>query len=248
MNKLFFILSFFIVACAKQELSTDSKMIITLNKVGQAAERAKRYEYAVSVYKEAHKLEPNNIEVIEHLATNLSLLHQYHQVSSICQIGLTVDPDNIRLIEILGSSLIAQARFSNAIYWVSRDLQLSKGKSVIGLNSLGLILDSLSYHSKAQGCYKKSLALNSQNQQTLNNYGLSLALSNNVGEAMDYLLAANALTDSKISLANIALVQKLRKKHKKISKYLRKQLFPKPMHLSKKYTKDVFSTHSFYCK
>lgn len=237
-----------LAACASQpKQSNDSKMIITLNKVGQAAERAQRYEYAVSVYKEAHKLQPDNIEIIQHLVKNLSSLQQYHKVSSICQIGLKLDPDNVSLIETLSTSLIAQGMWSNAAYWVQRDLELTKGYSVLGLNSLSLILDSLNNHKKAQRCYKKSFDLDNQNQQTLNNYGLSLALSNKIEKAIDYLLAANSLTDSRVSLANINLIKKLRKKHRRVGKRLQNILFPHHNYISKASLKNIYYLYKSYC-
>ena len=100
--------------------------------------------------------------------------------------------------------------------------------------NLRLIYDQLNLHKKAQQCYLQSLTIKPNDQQSLNNYGLSLALNNQLQLAIDQLTAANTLTNSKISLANIKLIKKTYNKYKHPSTRLQNKLFKHKTKLSQK--------------
>lgn len=214
-----------LLGCASKQ-TTDEGMTITLLKVGKAAEKSKRYKYAVSVYQEAHNLESTNEQVIEHLADNLAKTKQFAKSSSVCQLGIKLNPENIHLIELLSSNLLAQNRLISASHWIK--VCLEKSNDYHCLNNLGLIYDYLGNYKSAHKCYKKSLKINPQAEQTLNNYGLSLVLDKQLENGIDQLIASNTLTSSQISLANLTLVNKLKKQSRNnqaLAKKLRKKLF-----------------------
>ena len=211
--------------CAAKQ-TTDEGMTATLLKVGKAAEKSKRYKYAISVYQEAHNLERTNEQVIEHLADNLAKTKQFAKSSSVCQLGLKLNPDNIHLIELLSSNLLAQNRLISASHWIKKCL--TKTTNYHCLNNLGLIYDYLGKYKTAHKCYHQSLELNPQSEQTLNNYGLSLILDQQLEKGIDQLIASNTLTGSQISLANLKLITKMKKQantNKKLAKDLRRKLF-----------------------
>ena len=211
--------------------SSSEKMENTLLQIGKAAEKAKRYPYAINVYQEDLKLEPKNIELIEHLATNYSKVKQYTKASSICKAGINLDPENQHLKNLLINSYLAQNKPNEATYWIKKSLTET---NTAALNALGVIFDSIESHKKAQKCYLKALKAAPNDKQSLNNYGLSLALSNKPQQGIEELLAASTLTDSKVSEANVNLIKKTFQHRKRASKKLQKILFKKRMTLSKK--------------
>ena len=231
MNLLFLIIILQIISCTPQHSSSEN-MQTTLLKIGKAAEKAKRYPYAINVYQEALKLDPKNIEIIEHLAINYSKIQQFDKTSSICKVGIKLSPQNSYLQTLLINSSLAQNKANEAIYWINQSLQQDKNNTS-SLNALGMIFDGIEQHTKAQRCYKKALKLMPNDKQSLNNFGLSLALANHPQHGIEKLIAASTLADSKISEANINLIKKTFAHNKKAYKKLQHTLFKHPLQLSK---------------
>lgn len=120
--------------------------------------------------------------------------------------GKPVPTDAARQYE-LGKSYLAQRRFAPAAQAFQSAL-LAGGPSVEVLNALAVAYDNLGRYDLSEEMYRRALALDARNAQTLNNYGVSLARRGMPDRAKLVLAQAHADAPSDAMVAaNIARLQ-----------------------------------------
>lgn len=125
-----------------QSSSSESVDARSLFRLAETHTKNKQYESAISVYLEAHHLEPKNVEIMSHLGVAYYKLGHYARALRCFTVALHVSPKEATVFS------------PSPVY-------------AIIFASIGLIMDAQQRHQKAIVAYEKAITLGHPNKEKL---------------------------------------------------------------------------------
>lgn len=140
--------------------------------------------------------DPNSPETTLYYLKALRSLGSHEKLLEIAGKALPLHPDNYEIYLEAGRSLMALNKAEEAVRAFVRSADLAPQDAAAPLAGLGLAFDRIGEHEKAQEAYQIALDRAPQRITTLNNYGLSLALTGHIDTAETVLRYAAGLPRS----------------------------------------------------
>jgi Flp pilus assembly protein TadD len=172
----------------------------TMVRIAKKARESGNTEVAVSFYKKALDIDPGSAVAL------LGLAEAYVDIKL-----LDAASEYIKKAEKIGCNIAKSSYLRGKIHLLSgnnikAEQEFLKSNSTDSLNALGAVYDERGEHLKAQGLYRKVIALNPGYIDAYNNMGLSLMLCDKYKEAVFYLENACSLPESNVMYrSNLAL-------------------------------------------
>jgi Flp pilus assembly protein TadD len=161
---------------------------------------------AVSMYQQAHQVNPGDIRPLIGLADCLLAMSANADAAEAYGAALSIEPNNLDALRGLGHTriLLGQPQFAVTQYQTAVRIA---PKDLRSLNGLGVAQDMVGDHRAAQSTYKQVLALDPSNQSAKNNLALSLALTGDNAGAIKILEELSKSAGSTaVNRQNLALV------------------------------------------
>ena len=131
----------------------------------------------------------------------------YDRIRDIVTVSVPLHPNSHELFLEYGRTLMKQNEPQRAAQAFLRSTNLAPETEAAPLAALGVALDRLEEHQKAQEAYEIALQRDPERVSTLSNYGLSLALTGHLNEAEGALRKAAELPGADIRVRqNLALI------------------------------------------
>ncbi len=160
---------------------------------------------AASLYRQAHRLDPENGDYLIGLGRTLAKLGQFEEAAEAFERATARAPNNVDAKHGYGNALIALDRPSSALSQFEAALALRE--QARSYNGIGVAHDMMGDHVAAEAHYRTALVLEPGNLTARNNLALSLAVTGNFAEAIAIL--RRAITDPRAGARhrlNLALV------------------------------------------
>lgn len=156
---------------------------------------------------EEYRKDPANLETIVPLMRALRGINSHDRVIELATTTLPLHPQSHEIFLELGRSMTAKGEHKQAVVAFARAADFSPETDATALSALGVAFDRTGEHEKAQQAYAFALEREPTRTSTLSNYGLSLALTGNLGAAEASLRKAVAMdnADSRIR-QNLVLI------------------------------------------
>lgn len=103
---------------------------------------------ALSLYRNAHVLDPYNFDAVFGLGLTLNRLGAYQDAVEALEIALKRRPKSVEALRQMGNALIATERAATAVRYFERALMVKEEARLY--NSIGVAHDMLGEHRKAQ--------------------------------------------------------------------------------------------------
>ena len=166
-----------------------------------------------------YRKDPQNLETTLYFLNALRTLGSHDRITEVITQSLPLHPDSHDLFLEMGRALLALNRAQEASQAFLRATDLAPETEAAPLAGLGLTFDRLGYHDKAQEAYQIALERAPQRISTLNNYGLSLALTGHIDTAETVLRYAESLPGANARVRqNLALVLGLQGKYNEMER------------------------------
>lgn len=186
------------------------QQIDQLLRLGNKTRESGDLRNALTFYQRAYSLDLQNKTSLFALAETTRKLGDISAAEGIYANGLANMPDDVDLLVRYGTILIEQDKLPQAMIQFQKTLQLND-QNERALSGLGVAYDLQGRHDLAQTQYKKALKLVPTDLKALNNYALSLALSEDFDKAIDLLSPyANDPTAPKRLRLNLAMIYGLK--------------------------------------
>lgn len=178
----------------------------------------------VQALAERHARDPDDVRVTIAYAGALRRLDQRAQAVAVLQSASIRTPNNMELLGAYGRALADVGRFEEADKVLAR-AHLPERPDWRILSAQGTVADQLGDHERARGYYQAALRIQPDEPSILSNYGLSLALGNELPRAESKLrrAAAHPGADQRVR-QNLALVLGLSGKFDEAEKVLAQDL------------------------
>ncbi|SCA55710.1 putative TPR repeat-containing protein [Candidatus Terasakiella magnetica] len=157
-----------------------------LLRLGKRTQETGDHANALGFYQRAYMLDTQNRDALFLLAETTKHSGDLSAVAQVYTNGLNHLPEDTGLLRRYGNILIEQNKLPQAIIQLKKALSI-KPNDAQALNSLGVAYDLSGLHDDAQDQYEKSLDEAASDLDTLNNYALSLALSEDYDKAIKTL-------------------------------------------------------------
>lgn len=167
-------------AAREGEVTSESLM-----RVADATRASGELTTAAGMYNRAHELAPDEIAPLLSLGDTLRRMGSSFTAVEAYRAALALEPRNPEALRGLGASLLEIDQPEHAIAQLELALDVAKDHRVY--NALGVAHDMLGDHAAAQVYYREGLELAPASAQIANNFGLSLALTGEFGEAIAML-------------------------------------------------------------
>ncbi len=156
---------------------------------------------------EEYRKDAANLQTTIRFMTALRGIGSHERMTEVATAALPVHPASYEIYLELGRSYMAQNKPHEAVLAFVRSADLAPAGEAAPLAALGVAFDQTEDHGKAQEAYTFALQRDPDRIATLSNYGLSLALSGDLGGAETQLRKAAALpgADGRVR-QNLALV------------------------------------------
>lgn len=141
-----------------------------------------RHDEAISHYRRAVELEPDNAQAHYNLAILLAMRQCNDEAETCYRKAIAADPEHAAAYANLGLLLAGQKRAEEAEQCYRRALALDPGHEVAHLN-LGVLLASRNRNAEAAQHYRQVIALNPQSAAAHTNLGLLLEKAGHMEEA-----------------------------------------------------------------
>ena len=138
---------------------------------------------------ERHARNPDDVQVTVAYASVLRRLDQRAQAVAVLQSASIRTPDNMELLGAYGRALAGVGRFEEADSVLAR-AHLPENPDWRILSAQGTVADQLGDQERARGYYEAALRIQPDEPSILSNYGLSLALANELPRAESKLRQA----------------------------------------------------------
>lgn len=161
---------------------------------------------AIDLYRRLHEMRPKDAEPMARLGATLAQVRAYREAAQAYRVALSLAPDDVDLHRSLGLVLLSLDQPEAAL--AEAQAALAKHSDDARLyNVLGVAHDLIGRHDLAQQDYRNGLRIAPQNAGLRNNYGMSLALSDDYPAAAATLgeLANDPTAPSRYRL-NLALI------------------------------------------
>jgi len=172
-------------AAPKSAQAVPKDNISALMRVAAATRAKGDLKVAIALYRRAHDLAPDRVEPLNHLGFTLREAGAPAQAVEAFRAALRLAPGDADALRGLGLALLAQNLPEPAVAPLEAALQVAPDARTY--NALGVALDSLKRHARAQTVYREGLGVDPDNLNLKSNLGLSLALSGQNGEAIALL-------------------------------------------------------------
>jgi len=167
---------------------------------------------------EEYRKDAANLDVIVQFMKALRGIGSHERVEEIASTTLPIHPTSHEIFLELGRSLMAREKPLDAAQIFARSADLAPDTEAAPLAALGVALDQIEEHAKAQAAYKYALERQPTRVSTLSNYGLSLALTGDLEGAEVQLRKAVALPGSDVRVRqNLALILGLQGRYDEMS-------------------------------
>lgn len=175
---------------------------------------------------ERNAADPNDARTAIAYASVLRRLDQRAQAVAVLQTAAIRNGGDMELMGAYGRALADVGRLEEAEAVLAR-AHLPERPDWRILSAQGTVADQRGDHARAQGFYEAALRIQPDEPGVLSNLGLSLALTNRLGEAEATLTkaAADPLADQRVR-QNLALVYGLQGKFKEAESVLARDLSP----------------------
>lgn len=164
---------------------TAQEADITL-RLAQATAESGEHEKAVKLYEKVLSVAPENVAALTGAGDSYARLGQNNRAEAILLRADELAPNTPEILSILGRVHLAMKRPVDALADFDGALRADRA-NVSALTGKGVSLDSLSRHAEAQKVYQDALKLYPSNFILRSNYALSLALTENQGQALSIL-------------------------------------------------------------
>jgi protein O-GlcNAc transferase len=183
---IIFLAGSLLVGCGGEQKKFSSESMI---RIARKARLAGSTEVAVSFYKKALDINPQNINAL------IGLAEAYIDIKL-----LDAALEYIKKAEKEGCSVAKSSYLRGKIHLLSgegvkAEKEFLKGNTADSLNALGAVYDERGEHQKAQALYKQVIIKNPSYIDAYNNMGLSLMLCGKYKEAVFYLENACSLPE-----------------------------------------------------
>lgn len=188
---------FLLFGCAGPEQNDESSRLI---RIAQKARNSSNPEAALSFYKKAKELNPENSLVY------LGIGEVYIDMKL-----LDAATEYLKLAENHGASPSRVSYLRGKVYLLSGRIDLAekeflKFENADSLNALGAIYDNKGQHEKAQSLYKRVIVKDPNYIDAYNNLGLSLLLERKYKDSIFYLESACSFPNANVNYrSNLAL-------------------------------------------
>lgn len=174
-------------ANAGAEEQGPAKTLAALLRAGDTTRASGDLGSAVTFYRRAHALAPDQSAPLLRLGETLASLGAHNEAAESFRSALERDPKDADAHRGLGNALLAMHQPALAIQSFTTAAALKPDARCY--NGIGVAYDMTSNHRAAQAAYQQGLQLNSSNLQIQNNLALSLMLSGDYPEAVEILRA-----------------------------------------------------------
>lgn len=187
--------------CSNKPVDLAKSQDNVITNVAKTAEQKHYYDYAIFLRKKYLEQHPNDSNTLKMLVADLQRANRWQE--------------SLAYLEKLPQNQQTQLSTANAYLHV-KAWQLAYKKyaeliaqnpSTDALNGMGVILSSCKAYAEANKCFKKALAIQPNNANTLNNYALSLAMSGDKAQAIDILNNLALVHPSSAYSANLKKVK-----------------------------------------
>ena len=161
------------------------KMEQALVRVGLSAEKAHHHRYAADIFKRALHLNPQRIELGEHLGYNYAASGQYHKSLEAYMAVKAQMPENTEVILKIAQNYLALQDYYPALHAYEEVLKLKAGQAPLAYNGLGILLDRFGRYRLAKQCYRQGMAQDKTLTSMVSNYAMSLALSGHIDQSLE---------------------------------------------------------------
>jgi Flp pilus assembly protein TadD len=169
------------------EEQTPAKTVAALLRAGDSTRAAGDLASAVSFYRRAHAIAPDQAAPLIRLGETLAALGAHNDASESFRAAIERDPKDADAHRGLGNALLALNQPIVAIQSFNTALAIKPDARCY--NGIGVANDMTANHRAAQTAYQQGLQLASGNLQLQNNLALSLMLSGDYPEAIEILRA-----------------------------------------------------------
>lgn len=147
------------------QLSANSESIKETNLRGDGLLQNKRYEEAISLWQQALRKAPNDVNILVRLGVALSLQEKYSQAETILNQALKIEPNNPKVLYNLGLVYFRQNQDEKALRCLSRTLELVDWYPEANYH-IGVIYERKGLKDKAMECYVKEVNNNPASAKT----------------------------------------------------------------------------------
>jgi Flp pilus assembly protein TadD len=166
---------------------TPAKTFSALMRAGDATRASGDSASAVTFYRRAHALAPENAVPLVRLGETLAGLGAQNEAAETFRAAIERDPKDANAHRGLGNAMLALHQPQIAIQSFNAANALKPDAR--SYNGIGVASDMTGNHRAAQVAYQQGLQLASGNLQLQNNFALSLMLSGDYPEAIEILNA-----------------------------------------------------------
>jgi Flp pilus assembly protein TadD len=169
------------------EEQTPTKTLAALLRAGDATRASGDPASAVTFYRRAHALVPDQAAPLVRLGETLAGLGAHNEAAESFRAAVERDPKDADAHRGLGNALLAlhQPQLAIQSFTVANSIKADARS----FNGIGVANDMTARHRVAQVAYQQGLQLASSNLQLQNNLALSLMLSGDYPEAIEILRA-----------------------------------------------------------
>jgi len=180
----------------------------SLRKVADSSQLTHDYAAAARHFERLYNKDPKDVDAALGLARNLRYGGTPKRAVLALDRALTILPKNPHLLAEQGRALIASGNSQAAIPPLSQSLEIRGGAdNWRTYSALGIAHDQLGRHDAARVAYGKARMISPENTTILNNLALSLAMSDQLAEAVSLLELAQKLPGATVQVRqNLALL------------------------------------------
>ncbi len=160
-----------------------------------------------SFWGEELRKSPGSLEITVRYMQALRTIGSHERVLEVASQTFPLHPERHEILLEVGRSLMAQNKIEDAARAFIRASDYAPQDVAAPLAALGVAFDRLERHDDAQEVYREALMREPNRVSTLSNYGLSLALTEQLAEAEIQLRKAASLPEANAKVRqNLALV------------------------------------------
>jgi Flp pilus assembly protein TadD len=169
------------------EEQTPAKTLAALLRAGDATRAAGDLASAVTFYRRAHAIAPDQALPLIRLGETLASLGAHNEAAESFRAAVERDPKDADAQRGLGNAMLAlhQPQLAIQSFTVANSIK----PDARCYNGIGVANDMAARHRAAQAAYQQGLQLAANNLQLQNNLALSLMLSGDYPEAIEILRA-----------------------------------------------------------
>ncbi len=199
---------------------------------GNSYLREGRYEEAISEYKKAIRIAPNNASLYYNLGFTYNKLGQYQQAVKYFNKAIGINPDDFDAYTELGFAYDQLGKYPEAIKYYEKALQIKPNDAMTYYN-IGVAYNSLKKHQEAIKYYEKALQIDPKYDSAYNNIGFAYTQLGQHEKAIGYyekVLRTNPNDD--YAYNNIGFAHSELGQHQEAIKYYQKAIQINPNYIA----------------